>query len=360
MSTMLPEIGRCIVKALSNLSMFWGNSSGIKRTAPALLRVAGKVPPLLVLELTYRCPHRCRVCFHTGKRGKNTPDMPMNLVRLALDKAQQEGVQRVRLTGGEPLLYPQLDTILREIKTRGMEAWLNTAASTPPPIPWQSIGLLVDDILLPLREEEQLPALSSVIAELRVAGNPRIRLGAVLLPDVIPRLPDLVTFARSHDTPLELYRVMSTPGHNTGSCSNDLLLAVALLDRLNSACCDAARARIANAIPFCLSIDRQLIARNSFGGRFDDGRSRLIIGPDGAIRPSYPMQLVVGNILNDSLAKAWSHPDLLTLHASASLPATCRHCQELATCMGGSRYEAMVVRDNTTGMDPLAAIRTIS
>ncbi len=96
------------------------------------------------------------------------------------------------------------------------------------------------------------------------------------------------------------------------------------------------------------------MARNSFGGRFDDGRSRLVIGPDGSIRPSYPMRLVVGNIRYDSLAKAWSHPDLLTIHSSDALPKSCRHCQELGACMGGSRHEAMVGSGDMKGKDPLA------
>ena len=280
--------------------------------------------------------------------------MPMDLVRLALNKAQREGVQRVRLTGGEPLLYPGFHAVLLEIKNRGMELWLNTAASVQPPIPWQNIGSLVDDILLPLREEVQLHGLASVIRKLRVGGQPRIRLGAVLLPEYIPRLPDFVAFARDHNTPLELYRIMTTPGYNRGSTRADLLQTVDLLDRLNSGIRTSDRARIANAVPFCLGRDRQLMARNSFGGRFDDGRSRLVIGPDGFIRPSYPMRLTLGDIRYDSLSEAWSHPDLLTIHSSASLPEQCRHCQELGDCMGGSRHEAMVASGDKSGSDPLA------
>lgn len=279
--------------------------------------------------------------------------MPMDLVRLTLDKAQREGVRRVRLTGGEPLLYPQLPTVLQAIKDRGMEAWLNTAASIPPPIPWQSLGALVNDILLPLRQAGQWQNLASTIRKLRLIGTPRIRLGAVLLPEYIPRIADFAAFAREQNTPLELYRVMTTPGQHRGSTRDELLLAVALLDRINSGLSDRDRARIANAVPFCLSSDSALMARNSFGGRFDDGRSRLVIGPDGVIRPSYPMQLVVGDIRTDSLANAWSHPDLLTLHAAAALPKRCRHCRALATCMGGSRHEAMVASGNATAMDPL-------
>jgi len=40
-----------------------------------------------------------------------------------------------------------------------------------------------------------------------------------------------------------------------------------------------ARVRIANAVPFCVVPDRRLVARNSFGARFDDGRD----GPFGVI-----------------------------------------------------------------------------
>lgn len=357
---MLPKMSRSIIKGFSNFPWFGATSFGTSEKNPPLLRVAGNVPPLLVLELTYRCPNRCKVCFHAGKRGAKILDMPMDLVWLALDKAQREGVQRVRLTGGEPLLHPQLETILLEIKKRGLEAWLNTAASVPPSTSWPGLGALVDDVLLPLREEERLPALASVIRQLRTTGRPRIRLGAVLLPEYIPRLPDFAAFARKQNCRLELYRIMTTPGQNSGSTREDMLQAVALLDRMNSGFCRTTRARIANAIPFCLDRDRKRIARNSFGGRFDDGRSRLVIGPEGNIRPSYPIRLIVGDIRYDSLAQAWSHPGLLTLHAYATLPKRCRHCRELAACMGGSRHEAMVASGNKTGMDPLAEKRELS
>jgi radical SAM protein with 4Fe4S-binding SPASM domain len=280
--------------------------------------------------------------------------MPLALARKALRQAVAAGTRRVRLTGGEPLLHEACVPLLRAIRAAGLEPWLNTAGLPAGETPWPALGRYAHDVLLPLRESAQRRELRAAVRALRRGGSARVRFGVVLTPDHLEILGDMIAFAAALDAPLEAYRVMTVPGHVRGNTAAELRHAVTLLERANRWRPPAAHVRIANAVPFCVAPDRALVARNSCGARFDDGRSRLVVGPDGEVRPSYVLRLPLGNIARQPLTALWRHPGLLALHAAASLPSGCRGCAELARCRGGSRHEARVASGRLDGPDPLA------
>lgn len=88
--------------------------------------IAEKTPPLgmLYFYLTEGCNLRCRHCwlapqFQTEK--KRYPALEPDLFRHILHQAKPLGLTGVKLTGGEPLMHPQIGTILailREEKLR--------------------------------------------------------------------------------------------------------------------------------------------------------------------------------------------------------------------------------------------------
>ncbi len=331
------------------------HNTDIHNKNQCLLRAEGTVPPLLVLEVTYRCANKCRICFHRDKRDKHIDDMPLELALHSITEARQTGVRRMRLTGGEPLLYPHCLELLKNIRNAGLKVWLNSAA--PANSPWKQVGSLVDDILLPLRDRDQRKWISHVIHELRSGGNLRIRTGTILSRKRIEELPEIMAFAHDQRVILEFYRIISLPGHITGNSRDELEEALMIIDRINRKKPPAQRARIANAIPFCIIKDRRKVARNAWGGRFDDGRTRLIVSPQGDIRPSYPFSKVFGNIKKQSLVQIWNHPSLVLMHSAEALPAQCRKCTDLNICQGGSRCEAYNSSGDVLGMDPLAMAR---
>src|SRR5687768_6509802 len=87
-------------------------------------------PYTLVAELTYACPLRCAYC-------SNPTDWAS--VRAALDaaawadvfaQAEALGVLQLNLTGGEPLLRPDLEALVRAGAQRGLYVNLITSAVT--------------------------------------------------------------------------------------------------------------------------------------------------------------------------------------------------------------------------------------
>lgn len=321
-----------------------------------LLRSPGPAPPLVVLELTRRCGRQCEVCFHRDMRGSSLAraDMPLALARRAIRSAAEAGSRRIRLTGGEPLRHPSFAALLLEIRSTGLEAWVNTAGLPEGGTPWQLLGELAHDVLLPLRSRRERAEIVEGVAAIRRGGAARVRLGVVLTREHVEELPQMIGLARELDCPLEAYRVMSVPGHPSDGEAAELCQALSVLERENRFFPPSSRVRVANAVPFCVSEDRRLAASACFGACFDDGRDRLVISPEGEIRPSYSLRLPLGTISETSISAAWRHPALLGLHDAASLPKPCRSCPELRSCCGGSRHEARMATGDLQAMDPLA------
>lgn len=321
--------------------------------SPSLLRAPGSAPPLVCIELTHRCPRACTLCFHWATRGARPADLPEATAQAILEKLARAGVARVRFTGGEPLLHPALLPLIERARELGLQVWLNTAGPGRGDAPWELLGRLAHDVLLPLRSPAQRTVMRAAARALARGGRVRVRFGAILTPERIAELEALVELADQAGALLEVYRIAAwgNPA-GRGSERSDLVTAVDRLERLNRGRARAERVRIANAVPFCLHPDPDKVARNAFGGRFDDGRSRLVVGPDGQVRPSYVLPLILGRLPEDDVGELWHNPALVALHTR--LPPACQSCRLLPLCRGGSRAEAWHATGDRFGMDPLA------
>ncbi|MCB8967687.1 MAG: radical SAM protein [Ardenticatenaceae bacterium] len=83
--------------------------------------------PYLTISLTDVCNLRCVYCPPAGEN-YHTPTTMMNPEQACaiLDTAVALGVHKVRFTGGEPLLYPHLATVMRHAATCNLEVHINT------------------------------------------------------------------------------------------------------------------------------------------------------------------------------------------------------------------------------------------
>lgn len=81
-------------------------------------------PRGFVVELTARCDHACDHCYNAWKNpGQHAPE-PLNTAETTwlLDRLVDEaGCELITLTGGEPLLRPDLPTIVAHLHGRGVK-----------------------------------------------------------------------------------------------------------------------------------------------------------------------------------------------------------------------------------------------
>jgi GTP 3',8-cyclase len=100
------------------------------RQARRLIDSHGRTIRDLRLSVTDRCNFRCVYCMDPEVRflPKRQLLRAVELVRLARIAAGL-GVEKIRLTGGEPLVYPELDQVIGGIAALGLEVALTTNGS---------------------------------------------------------------------------------------------------------------------------------------------------------------------------------------------------------------------------------------
>jgi MoaA/NifB/PqqE/SkfB family radical SAM enzyme len=80
--------------------------------------------PLLVQIIPIR---RCNIdCGYCNEYDKVSEPVPAAVLKSRIDKLKQLGTSVVAFSGGEPMLHPQLDELIRHIRSHGMMAGLIT------------------------------------------------------------------------------------------------------------------------------------------------------------------------------------------------------------------------------------------
>jgi radical SAM superfamily enzyme YgiQ (UPF0313 family)/molybdenum cofactor biosynthesis enzyme MoaA len=102
--------------------------TGSERDVEDCLECATDVVPFISVPLTKRCNLRCVYCGVGGEATICGSDRDFGLGDLMelLLICRQEGVAKVRLTGGEPFLHPDFDEIVRFLGDQGYYALVNT------------------------------------------------------------------------------------------------------------------------------------------------------------------------------------------------------------------------------------------
>ena len=70
--------------------------------------------------LTDRCNYSCLHCFHAMDNTMHRDEFSLEEAMRFLDEMQDCGIPAVRLTGGEPTLYPYFREVIEGIRARGM------------------------------------------------------------------------------------------------------------------------------------------------------------------------------------------------------------------------------------------------
>jgi GTP 3',8-cyclase len=115
-----------------------------KNTARRLTDSHGRIIHDLRVSITDRCNYKCVYC-RTGEYGAQYPELGipeyLRLIKLFVDL----GIEKVRLTGGEPLLRNGLIDLIKEL------ASLRTTSGEPLDIALTTNGHLLDKMAVPLK-----------------------------------------------------------------------------------------------------------------------------------------------------------------------------------------------------------------
>lgn len=77
-------------------------------------------PYALTAELTHRCPLHCPYCSNPIELQKRESELGAEAWLRVLEEAAELGVAHVHFTGGEPLLRPELESLVRRARELGL------------------------------------------------------------------------------------------------------------------------------------------------------------------------------------------------------------------------------------------------
>lgn len=83
------------------------------------------VPQFVHLELTKKCPLRCKQCY---VHAEEADDLDWEKCQSIVRECADIGVERVLLTGGEPLLYDHIFELIKLINSLNMKSVMSTSA----------------------------------------------------------------------------------------------------------------------------------------------------------------------------------------------------------------------------------------
>ena len=321
-------------------------------------------PNEIVFEITNVCNHNCLMCF---AQSKTTTKYEPSVAKLStvMREMKSLGIRTIRFTGGEPLLRRDIFKILELAKKNNFYTILNTNSTLLTTDRMQILEKFVDNVLTSIHGYNQ-------ITESRITNNkslfkqklkniyklthskiPIVRVGSVMTHDLIDNHQKYFKMLKTLGVRnWELYRPMLTSqsikAHPNFNISvNEIKKCVNFLYEINLA---GINAKIANAIPFCIIDNRKKARLTLIGAGADDGHSRLIYDARGYFKPSYFLNINLGNTVKEAL----EHRLFKKIRSSKNLPKNCKNCSFLLHCMGGSRFLAFQSYKNYFKPDPLA------
>jgi SynChlorMet cassette radical SAM/SPASM protein ScmF len=84
---------------------------------------------MIYFYLTEGCNLACRHCWIAPKyqqKDQTYPMLPLDLFKSIIKQAKPLGLSGVKLTGGEPLLHPQIQEIIETVRTEGLRLIVET------------------------------------------------------------------------------------------------------------------------------------------------------------------------------------------------------------------------------------------
>lgn len=189
--------------------------TGLKLAGNALAGWASGRPRLTQcnLHLTFRCNLSCRYCNYPRLAGRELGTAEWLDI---IDQLGRLGCCRVDLTGGEPLLRPDLPEVIARVRKRGMACVIASNGLLVPKRKHDLAGantlILSLDSLGPVNDRLRGKGAGRAAVEAVEAARSvglGVKVNAVLTADMLPGLDDLVAFSRRHRLPLSVNMVRS-------------------------------------------------------------------------------------------------------------------------------------------------------
>jgi pyrroloquinoline quinone biosynthesis protein E len=342
----------------------------VEHLARALTKgVAVPRPFGLLAELTHRCPLGCPYCSNPTDSAGCDSELTTAEWRGVFGEAAELGVLHVHLSGGEPLLRPDLPALVAAARAAGLYTDLLTSAVglTPPRADrLREAGL--DSVQISFQADEAV--LADVIAgtraharKLEAAGLVRalgwpLTINVVLHRGNIDRVAAIVALAEE----LGAARLELANAQYYGWAFRNRVALLPSRDQAERAAAVAAAAaarlcghmQVVYVLPDYLG-DRPKPCMNGWG------RRSLTVNPVGDVLPC-PTARAIGGLRFESvrrspLRRIWEESDAFNrFRGTAWMPEPCRSCALREVDFGGCRCQAALLTGDAANTDPACGL----
>lgn len=310
-----------------------------------------KKPLEVKIQLTEKCNFDCWFCFNRqGLQQKK--QMPLETAKKTISKISEEGIEKVRFTGGEPLLFKGLQELLSLARKKGLSSTLNTNASLINEKNSKAIAENADTVLISMHS---LPAKKTAkAAEQLSKGKCSVKAATILTEQNIKNLEKFhETTAQEPFTQWVLLRQIPNALNKNPVSRKAMQAAIEKIEAFNRPRPKKDRFLIENALPLCCFFPERA-SRVCLGAIHEDGHSSLFVDTSATIKPSYFFDLPLGNALSTALLDAWNSDFMKRMNSLEFIPEICHNCKFVLKCMAGSRFSAFTAKKSLYALDPLA------
>lgn len=336
-------------------------------TAPEALR-----PWVLIAELTHRCPLRCAYCSNPRRLVPGSAELDTAAWLRVFAEAAALGVLQLHLTGGEPLLRADLESLIEAAAGRGLYTTLVTSGLAGARCPGIErlpgiVGAGVRAVQVSFQDADGAAGAEvagrDAHAEKLAFARAVTALGASLTVNVVlhrrnvRRVSEIVALALELGADrLELAHVQY---HGWAELNRAALLPA--VDDMQAALEAVAEAKARHAA----RLDLVHVMPDHFSGRPKPcmggwGRRALVVDPEGYVLPCHgarSLPLDHDRTPARQLGEIWREGAAFrAFRGEHWMEEPCRSCAERARDHGGCRCQALAFAGRASATDPACAL----
>jgi radical SAM protein with 4Fe4S-binding SPASM domain len=318
------------------------------------------------LEASGKCNMFCAHCYQ-AKHVETKEELAFGEILSLLDQLQKMQISNIGISGGEPLMMPNLDLLMEEIEKRDIrisalftngllinESFIKTVKSRRSDFPiFVSLDSIHGGTLnfrgVPNKKANQV--LDRILKNIRllIQNNVRVVLNTVVNAENISLLGDMYQLIRSLG--IDSWRIgfpkMTARYKEHSDRFNVKWSAVA------ERCLGILKYHIKEEMPFHLQIEYlfrpellnkgpEILSAQSYVCDYEGRRSECCIKPNGdVVSCAYCSDLILGNIKKAPIWDIWYSPAMKNIKTiRAGEVAACRNCDLLSICGTGCRANA--------------------